>query len=209
MEKDSPESSGAAPFWHARFDREDYVYGTEANDFLREQAPHLGSAATVLSLGEGEGRNAVFLARLGHRVTALEAAQAGIRKIHALAARRGVTVATLQTDLADYRIAAGQWQGIVSIFCHLPPALRREVLGQVVAGLECGGVFIMEGYTPRQLAHGTGGPKDGALLLEPATIRAELDGLDLLHFAEVTRPVIEGSLHTGTAAVLQVVALKP
>jgi len=78
-----------------------------------------------------------------------------------------------------------------------------------VRGLAPGGLFILEGYTPRQLGFGTGGPKDVALLLEPDDIRAELDGLELLHFAEVQREVVEGSLHTGMAAVLQVVARKP
>jgi len=120
-----------------------------------------------------------------------------------------VSVATLQADLSDYRIAAGRWQGVVSIFCHLPSTLRRQVLTQVVAGLRPGGLLIMEGYTPRQLAHGTGGPRETDLLLEPAVVRDELAGLDLLHFAEVERPVLEGILHTGVAAVLQIVARKP
>jgi hypothetical protein len=126
-----------------------------------------------------------------------------------LAERHAVTVRTLHADLDDYRIVPGAWQGIVSVFCHLPTALRGRVLRDVVAGLVPGGVLLMEGYTPRQLAFGSGGPKEVDLLLEPDAVRDELAGLELLHFAEVQRTVQEGRLHTGMAAVLQAVARKP
>lgn len=202
-------SSQAALFWNPRFAGEQYAYGSAPNDFLKAQAGRLAAGSRVLSLGEGEGRNAIHLASLGHDVTAVDAAHTGLIKLLQRAARESLTVTATLADLADYTITAGHWHAIVSIFCHLPPALRRTVLRDCVRGLAPGGLFILEGYTPRQLGFGTGGPKDVALLLEPDAIRAELDGLELLHFAEVQREVVEGSLHTGMAAVLQVVARKP
>ena len=202
-------SSQAALFWNPRFAGEQYAYGSAPNDFLKAQASRLAAGSRVLSLGEGEGRNAIHLASLGHDVTAVDAAHTGLIKLLQRAARESLTVTATLADLADYAIPPGHWHGIVSIFCHLPPALRRQVLRDCVSGLAPGGLFMLEGYTPRQLAFGTGGPKDVALLLEPEDIRTELDGLELLHFAEVQREVVEGSLHTGMAAVLQVVARKP
>ena len=202
-------SSQAALFWNPRFAGEQYAYGSAPNDFLKAQASRLAAGSRVLSLGEGEGRNAIHLASLGHAVTAVDAAHTGLIKLLQRAARESLTVTATLADLADYAIAPAHWHAIVSIFCHLPPPLRRQVLRDTVRGLAPGGLFILEGYTPRQLAFGTGGPKDVSLLLEPDTIRAELDGLELLHFAEVQREVVEGSLHTGMAAVLQVVARKP
>jgi SAM-dependent methyltransferase len=169
----------------------------------------LDAASRILSLGEGEGRNAVHLASLGHQVTAVDAAHTGLIKLLQRAAQRNLGVTATLADLADYPITPGSWDAIVSIFCHLPASLRRRVLADCVAGLAPGGLFILEGYTPRQLAFATGGPKDRELLLEPDTLRTELAGLELLHFAEVQREVIEGSLHTGMAAVLQIVARKP
>ncbi|WP_018150363.1 DUF1653 domain-containing protein [Leeia oryzae] len=201
--------SDAAAFWNPRFAVEEYVYGTEPNDFLRQQAGRFGKGAKVLSLGEGEGRNAVFLAGLGHQVTAVDASEAGLAKVAKLAASKQLLVETVQADLADYVIAPKQWDVIVAIFCHLPQELAHRVFGQAVAGLKPGGLLVLEGYTPRQLAFGTGGPKDAALLYEPEVIRHEIAGLELLHFAELERPVLEGKLHTGQAAVLQVVAQKP
>lgn len=202
-------SSQAALFWNPRFAGEQYAYGSAPNDFLKAQASRLAAGSRVLSLGEGEGRNAIHLASLGHDVTAVDAAHTGLIKLLQRAARESLTVTATLADLADYAIPPAHWHAIVSIFCHLPPALRRTVLRDCVRGLAPGGLFILEGYTPRQLGFGTGGPKDVALLLEPDAIRAELDGLELLHFAEVQREVVEGSLHTGMAAVLQVVARKP
>jgi len=201
--------SDAALFWNPKFAAADYVYGTEPNDFLRQHSHLLPAGGAVLSLGEGEGRNAVYLASQGLVVTALDAASAGLIKVAQLAERRAVSVTTLQADLEDYRVEPGRWQGIVSVFCHLPTALRARVMRDVVGGLAPGGVLLLEGYTPRQLAFGTGGPKDVDLLLEPDEVREELAGLELLQFAEVQRSVQEGRLHTGMAAVLQVVARKP
>ncbi|MDN0083182.1 class I SAM-dependent methyltransferase [Crenobacter sp. SG2305] len=201
--------SDAALFWNPKFSASDYVYGTDPNDFLRQHSHKLPAGGAVLSLGEGEGRNAVYLAEQGFTVTALDAATAGLIKVSKLAERRAVSVKTLHADLNQYKIAPGIWHGIVSVFCHLPAELRARVLREAVAGLVPGGMLLMEGYTPRQLAFGSGGPKDIDLLLEPDAIRAELEGLELLHFAEVQRIVQEGRLHTGMAAVLQVVARKP
>lgn len=201
--------SQAALFWNPRFAGEQYAYGSEPNDFLRQQAPALRPHSRVLSLGEGEGRNAVYLATLGHQLTAVDAAHTGLIKLLQRAAQQNLRMSVTLSDLADYPIRPGSWDAIVSIFCHLPSGLRRRVLADCVNGLAPGGLFIMEGYTPRQLAFSSGGPKDSDLLLEPEVIRTELAGLELLHFAEVRREVIEGKLHTGLAAVLQVVARKP
>ena len=87
--------------------------------------------------------------------------------------------------------------------------LRQRVLRQAVDGLRPGGVLLLTGYTPRQLAFGTGGPKEAALLNEPADLRADLAGLDILRCEEVERDICEGRLHTGRAAVVELVARKP
>lgn len=201
--------SDTADFWNTRFAVCDYIYGDAPNDFLREQAPRLALASRVLSLGEGEGRNALFLAKLGHALTAVDASHEGLAKVLARAAAAGVDITAVLADLARFDPGVAVFDAVVSVFCHLPSALRREVMTKAIAALKPGGLMIIEGYTPRQLAFGTGGPKDTDMLLEPEIIRAELAGLELLHFVELEREVIEGSYHTGMASVLQVVARKP
>lgn len=199
-----------ATFWDERYREagDGYVYGTFPNEFLSAVADHI-PAGPVLCLAEGEGRNAVFLARRGHAVTALDQSAAGLAKAASLAARDGVPLTPIVADLANYTIAAGAWAGIVAIFMHLPPELRRRVLAQVVAGLRPGGMFILECYTPAQLAFNTGGPRNVALLPTLAALQTELDGLEFVHGQELERDIMEGDGHTGRGAVVQIVAKRP
>lgn len=194
-------------FWNARYSLPGFAYGTEPNDLVRAVAARLQSP--VLSLGEGEGRNGVFLAQQGLDVTAVDLSPAGLEKASALAAERKVSLHTQVADLADFDLGRERWGAIVSIWCHLPPWVRTKVHRQVVAALKPGGLFVMEAYTPRQLAFDTGGPKNAELLYEPNVTRAELEGLVIERCEEAEREVQEGDWHRGKSASLQLVARKP
>ncbi len=194
--------------WDKRYSGESYAYGTEPNDFLRAQVGRLPAGKT-LCLGEGEGRNGVFLAGLGHEITALDGSAAGLAKAQQLAAQRGVKIKTVHADLVNYELAANGWDVIVSIFCHLPAALRIKVHGQVAQSLRAGGVFILEAFTPRQLEFGTGGPPAAEMMMDLATLRHELAGLEFDVARETVRDIHEGAFHNGPSAVVQLVARKP
>jgi len=193
--------------WDKRYGGEDYAYGTEPNDFLREQAGSLPVGGT-LCLGEGEGRNAVFLAGLGHEITALDASIVGLQKAQKLASERGVKIDTIHVDLAKYELAANRWDVITSVYCHLPPPLRKKVHGQIAQSLRPGGVFILEAFTPRQLEFKTGGPPVVEMMMDLETLRHELTGLEFEIGEETVREVHEGPHHNGTSAVVQLVARK-
>ena len=194
--------------WDVRYAGPGWAFGTEPNDFLREMAPRL-PPGRVLCLAEGEGRNAVHLAGLGHEVTAVDLSPVGIEKTLALAAGRGVRVRAEVADLADYVITPGHWQGIVSIFAHVPREVRGPLHRAVVAGLAPGGVLVLEAYTPAQEDCGTGGPSEPARFMTLEDLRQELRGLEFLDARELERDVIEGRYHTGRAAVVQLVARRP
>jgi SAM-dependent methyltransferase len=194
--------------WNTRFDRPDYLFGTEPNDFLAAVAGNI-PPGDVLCLAEGEGRNAVFLAGLGYRVTAVDQSAVGLAKAQRLATERGVEITTIVGDLQDFEIAADSWSAIVSIFLHVPTNLRAAVYARSERGLKSGGVFILEAYTPRQIGLGTGGPRDPDLTPTLALLRDELAGLQLEIGAEHRRDVLEGSGHTGPGEVVQVLARKP
>ena len=193
--------------WDKRFSEPGYAYGTEPNGFLASVVDRI-PRGNVLCLAEGEGRNAVYLAGLGYEVTAVDTSTVGLAKADALALDRGVTIDAVLADLADYPIDPGEWQGIVSIFCHLPPVVRAALHERCLRGLAPGGVFVLEGFTPRQLELGTGGPKSRELLMELEFIRQELPGLRLEIAREIQREVFEGKFHKGTAAVVQILAVK-
>jgi SAM-dependent methyltransferase len=194
--------------WDARYSEPGYAYGTAPNDFLREMAGRI-PPGPVLCLAEGEGRNAVFLAGLGHAVTAVDASSVGLAKAATLARARAVGLETVHADLADFAIKEGAWAGIVTVFAHLPPALRARLHTAVVKGLRPGGVYLLEAYTPEQLAFGTGGPPDVELLMTADALRRELAGLELEVCREVERDVVEGRFHSGRAAVVQVLGRRP
>jgi len=199
----------AATQWDARFSSDAYVYGTQPNDFLVEMSPRLPPGGRVLSLGEGEGRNSVYLASLGRAVTAVDASSVGLQKTKRLAAERGVSVETVVSDLADFTFAPAAWDGAIIIFCHLPPALRRKVHRGLVESLRPGGIVLLEAYTPDQLRFRTGGPPVPELLYTAEALREDFAGLELPVLRELTREVREGTLHTGQAAVVQLVGRKP
>lgn len=195
--------------WDARYGGDDYVYGTRPNDFLAEEAGRLPPGARVLCLAEGEGRNAVHLAGLGHRVTGVDASRVGLDKARRLAAGRGVEIEAVVSDLGEYAIAPAAWDAVVLIFCHLLPELRRKVHRDVAAGLRPGGLVLLEAYTPDQLRYRTGGPSMVEALQTAESLREDFAGLEFLVLRERVREVREGVFHTGEAAVVQLVARKP
>jgi len=194
--------------WDERYAEEDYVYGTEPNEFLKAQSHSLPSGK-IISLCEGEGRNAVYLAKQGYEVTGVDSSSVGLAKARKLADREGVSISTELADMGDFAIEPASWDGVVSIFCHIPPSMRAELHRQVVAGLKPGGVLILEAYTPEQLALGTGGPKIATLTMTAEALKNELEGLEIEYLQELERDVVEGKLHTGKGAVVQLVARKP
>lgn len=194
--------------WNERYSTAGYAYGTEPNDFLAAVATRI-PPGRVLSLADGEGRNGVYLATLGYDVTSVDSSPVGLAKAQRLAAARGVHLTTVVADLAEYVLDPESWEGIVSIFCHLPEPLRRRVHEQVVRALVPGGLYVIESYSPKQLGRGTGGPTAAELLPTLDALRAELGGLDVLHAEEVERDIHEGIHHDGPSAVVQVIARKP
>ena len=193
--------------WDERYSAEEYAYGKSPNQFLEANYKVIPKGE-VLSLAEGEGRNAVFLAKQGYAVTAVDASQVGLDKAKRLADENGVSIELIHADLADYDIGENQWDGIISIFCPFPSALRKELHKKVVAGLKTNGVFITEAYTPEQIKHNTGGGKSADLMNTKESLSVELNGLKFKHLVELERDIIEGIYHTGLGAVVQAIAFK-
>lgn len=193
--------------WNERYRSEDYAYGKEPNDFLVEFAGKI-KPGKLLCLAEGEGRNATYLANLGHKVLAVDSSSVGLEKAQVLAKENCVSIDTQIADLAQFEIKKETWDAIISIFCHLPKDIRQKLHQKVVSGLKPGGIFILEAYTPLQLEFNTGGPKDVNLLYDLKSLKDELTGLIFNHAVETVREIYEGQLHAGEGSVLQIVAHK-
>lgn len=197
--------------WDKRYSEEGFAYGTAPNDFLKAEFSKLPKGGKVLCLAEGEGRNAVFLAKQGYDVTAVDQSSVGLEKAHKLAAEQGVKITTVVANLNEYDLGVDAWDGIVSIFAHVPLELRLKLHKQAVAALKENGVFMLEAYTAAHIdMDGVGGPPASQIdmFMSLEGLQQELNGLDFIIGAEVEREISEGNYHQGKGAVVQVVACK-
>lgn len=195
--------------WDQRYTEEGFAYGTEPNDFLKSAYAQIPPGGHVLCLAEGEGRNAVYLAQQGYQVTAVDQSAVGLQKAQRFAHNNGVEITTVVADLAEFDFGLQTWDGIVSIFAHVPPTLRQTLHQQVVKALSPKGVFILEAYTLRHVSmEGIGGPPPAAqeLFMSLEQLHQELVGLTFLHSAELDRHITEGKYHNGHSAVVQLIA---
>ena len=197
--------------WDERYSDAEYIFGTAPNDFLKEEFQRIPAGGRVLCLAEGEGRNAVFLAEQGYDVTAMDLSEVGLNKAVRLADDRNVKISTQVADLADYSFGQSQWDGIVSIWAHMPEAIRKHVHAQIETALKPNGIFIVEAYTEQQLAmDAVGGPsatekqRFGSLV----NLRHELAALEEVIGVEKQRMISEGSRHQGISAVVQFIGYK-
>lgn len=193
-------------FWNERYSSEDYAYGKEPNDFLVKQLSQIGKK--VLCLAEGEGRNAVHLAKNGCAVTCIDYAEEGLHKAQQLAKENGVVLTTVCADLSNVDLKANEWDSIVIIFGHFPPDLRQKVHRQIYSALKPGGTLILEAYHKDQVTYKTGGPMNVDMLYSKDELAEDFKPFDQLEISETVREVHEGAFHHGKAAVVQVVGKK-
>ncbi|MEO0988066.1 MAG: class I SAM-dependent methyltransferase [Cyanobacteria bacterium J06639_14] len=182
-------------FWNERYITEKYLYGKEANTFLAENVDLL--SGPVLSLSEGEGRNAVFMASQGLSVLGVDCSKVGLEKAQLLAKSKGVAIATEVADLAHYQPKEQHYGSVISISAHLPSRIRRRLYPLVEAALKPNGIVLLEAYSENQLLKDTGGPKDIDMLMSVAKLRQEFPNLKPILAQEIEREVCEGEGHTG------------
>ncbi|MFP5385118.1 MAG: class I SAM-dependent methyltransferase [Bacteriovoracia bacterium] len=195
-------------FWNTRYAEYDSVYGTSPNDFLRDQVHCLPQQGKILCLAEGEGRNALFLAQNGFIVTAVDFSEKAIEKLQRRSKELNLSIQTVVADLNDFEMGSSEWDGIVSIFGHLPPRTRKIVHGKIVRALKPEGVFLMEAYCPEQLLLKTGGPKEEDMFMTLDIINEELSDLKPQIKRTCIREINEGLFHNGLSAVVQFIGSK-
>ena len=194
--------------WDERYSSEEYIYGKDPNEFLANAVGKVPKGK-VLCVAEGEGRNAVFLAEHGYDVVAVDSSAVGLEKARKLAEERGVSIETIVSDLAHFDIEPESLDGVISIFAHLPPQVRKELHKKIVNGLRPGGVLVLEAYRPDQLKYKTGGPPTAEFMMTLESLEEELKGLNFDYGVELDRDVVEGKFHTGKGAVVQIIGVKP
>ena len=165
-------------------------------------------ASRVLLPGDGEGRNSVWLAELGHHVTAVDSSALGLDKTRLLAAEKGVAVDAKLADLEHWAPEPASFDAVLLTYVHLPTSWRAQAMQRLARGLRGGGWFVLEAFHPLQLGYSSGGPKDVTMLYTLQMLRDDLaaSGLQeaLAWEGEVT--LAEGTGHQGPAYVTRYVA---
>ncbi|MCT2539091.1 class I SAM-dependent methyltransferase [Sedimentimonas flavescens] len=196
--------------WNERFSGPDFLFGTEPADFVRRQAWRLAPGARVLSLAEGEGRNAVYLAGQGLRVTAFESSPNALAKARDLAQARGVSVDWRAADLASVDWPEAQFDAVLACFIQFAdPAFRARIFDGAARALRAGGLMLIHGFATRQPGYGSGGPGNVAHLYTLDLLREAFPGWPILHQADYDAILDEGVGHAGRAALVDFIASKP
>lgn len=161
-------------------------------------------------MADGEGRNSVHLAALGHRVTAMDASPVALAKARRLAEARGVAVAFREADILAWDWAADPFDAILAVFIQfLAPAERARVFAGFGEALRPGGLLLLHGYAPRQVGYGTGGPPEPANMYTLPLLEAAFPGWDILEARDHDAEISEGTGHHGRSALIDFVARAP
>lgn len=194
-------------FWNQRYSSPEYAYGRAPNTFFAEALTDLQPGRLLLP-GEGEGRNAVFAARAGWDVDAVDFSEEGRKKALRLADENGVTINYSVGDLEELAPAQQSYDAVALIFVHLPPIPRKSLHARCIEALRPGGRMIIEAFTPDQLQYASGGPKEQSLLYTRSMLEADFLPLEIVFQEERTIILNEGPFHDGEAAVVRLIAIK-
>jgi len=190
--------------WDENFSDDDYVYGEKPNAFIEQMSDLLKPQSEVGCFAEGEGRNAVYLAREGHTVTAYDYSTVGLRKTKELAVRSDVNVETVLMDLTRQQPTPKKYDAAIMVFGHVFKEDQRFLFDGLIRTVKPGGFLIAEVYSVEQLKYGTGGPPDSNMLYDPTELLDWIEGHEVLHFYYGEAERREGKRHTGTGHVIQI-----
>jgi len=193
--------------WNERYGAPDYIFGTAPNAFLASNASRLKRRQRALCIADGEGRNSVWLAEQGLEVTAFDFSPIGVDKARKLAASRGVKVRYEVSSVYDWSWPAAAFDVVAAIFVQFAdPPMRSFMFERMARALRPGGLVLVEGYTPKQLEFGTGGPKQLDQLYTEDLLRAAFAGMEIIELRQYEAELNEGSRHQGPSAVIDLVA---
>jgi 2-polyprenyl-3-methyl-5-hydroxy-6-metoxy-1,4-benzoquinol methylase len=193
--------------WNERYQQDNYQYGINPNDFMAEQIRQM-PAGRILFPGAGEGRDAVFAAKLGWEVHAFDLSEQGQAKALKLASQEKTRIHFKVTDASLVKFPIASFEVIALTYFHLPIEIRLPFYVNCVSWLKPGGKILIEGFSKKQLGLNSGGPKNIDWLFSAKELEHEFPRLKIILNEEKQRILDEGPLHQGLAEVVQFIAQK-
>ena len=194
-------------FWDKRYAGADYLFGTQPAAGLIALEPHLVAGGKTLVVADGEGRNSVYLASKGYDVRATDYSQVAQVKAKALAKEAGVDVDFFLSDIYDARWSDEAYDNVVAIFIQfVPPERMDEIFNALARAIRSGGTLLIHGYTPEQVALGTGGPGNPDHMYTPDMLANVFSQMQITVNRAYTATLDEGRGHCGPSALIDFVA---
>lgn len=193
--------------WNERYQQDNYQYGINPNDFMAEQIRQM-PAGRILFPGAGEGRDAIFAAKLGWEVHAFDLSEQGQAKALKLASQEKTRIHFKVTDASLVKFPIASFEVIALTYFHLPMEIRLPFYANCVSWLKPGGKILIEGFSKKQLGLNSGGPKNIDWLFSAKELENEFPRLKIILNEEKQRILDEGPLHQGLAEVVQFIAQK-
>lgn len=194
--------------WDKSFSDKEFVYGERENKFIHDMSNIIPPQSKVGCFAEGEGRNAVYLAKLGHEVTAYDQSTIGLEKTEILASKNNVSVKTVALDLSKEKVKPNQFDAAIMVFGHVPKKDQKFFIQNMLDSVKSGGHVIFEVYSEVQPEYQTGGPQSLNMLYNPVEILEWVKSYKCIHFYYGEAMRIEGKRHVGLGHVIQVVIQK-
>jgi 2-polyprenyl-3-methyl-5-hydroxy-6-metoxy-1,4-benzoquinol methylase len=199
-------------FWDDRYGESGYAYGTAPNQFLIEQQHRLKSGMKTLVVGDGEGRNGVWLATQGLDVLSIDLSPVGLEKAQALASQHQVQIQTRCADLTTWDWVENTYDLVVSIYVHFAPEVRQQIHRSMLKTLKPGGLIVLEAFNLEQLQYqreyDSGGPPIQEMLYQPEILREDFAGGKIMELTEIITELHEGRYHDGKASVIRLTLQK-
>lgn len=206
-------TSHTSKFWDDRYREADYAYGVVPNQFLIGQQHRLKPGMKALAVGDGEGRNGVWLASQGLQVLSVDLSLLGIAKAQKLATQQGVQLQTECADLTTWNWLQAEYDVVVSIYLHFAPNVREQMHQSMLKALKPGGLLLLEAFNPDQIQYqrdyNSGGPPVLEMLYNPQMLRQDFSGGEILELTETDTELREGQYHHGRASVIRMVLQRP
>jgi 2-polyprenyl-3-methyl-5-hydroxy-6-metoxy-1,4-benzoquinol methylase len=199
-------------FWDDRYGESGYVYGTAPNQFLTEQQHRLKPGIKALVVGDGEGRNGVWLATQGLDVLSIDLSPVGLEKAQSLANQHQVQIKTQCADLTTWDWVVAEYDLVVSIYVHFASEVRQRIHRSMLKALKPGGLIVLEAFNLEQLQYqreyNSGGPPIPEMLYQPEMLREDFVGGEMIELTETITELHEGQYHNGKASVIRLVLQK-
>jgi 2-polyprenyl-3-methyl-5-hydroxy-6-metoxy-1,4-benzoquinol methylase len=193
-------------FWNSRFAEAEHAYGEAPNAFVQQEAWRLPEAGRVLLPGDGQGRNSVWLARQGFAVTCVDWSEAGLARARELALRHAVSIEPVLADLGTWLWPVSEYDAVVAVHLHLPPATRQQVHHAMLNALKPGGVLLLEAFDLEQISYSSGGPNRLDMLYSVEMLAEDFAEADIMLLERAQVVLDEGLYHQGVAEVVRLVA---